>query len=295
MSDNNNTVLPERNDLEVIVSGCNKRKLSTEEIDALQRAVSTYQQSEARLRHKSASLTSMIEDLQERTESQNRVMNRAIQYYESRHTEIQRENRELLLENNRLKAEVAQNNTRLLSRSKNCMVCFDKKLSVTNYCTCSYEMCSECVVNLLESSRGQIDGRFRCPQCRKKMSPDLCGITNLGIVRNTQPVPDYDSDIEDALTNIRDAFQNGERVIHRDNENGVPETTLNFPDLQDIQIRGNTQIQRDNINSIMEGQARNIGAAMNAAARLFEDNPPSPPNTPPRIGDRRPPTPFRLD
>ena len=89
MSDNSNTV---QADLEVILSGCNKRKLSTEEVDALQRAISTYQQSEARLRHKSASLASMIADLQERTQSQNGVMNRAITYYESRHTEIQRNN-----------------------------------------------------------------------------------------------------------------------------------------------------------------------------------------------------------
>ncbi len=294
MSDNNNTVLPERNDLEVIVSGCNKRKLSAEEVDALQRAVSAYQDAEARLRHKSASLASMITDLHDRTESQNTVMNRAISYYESRHSEIQRANRELLLENNRLRAEVAQHNTRLLSRPKHCMVCFTEKLSVTNYCSCSYEMCAECVVNLLESSRGQVDGRFRCPQCRKGMSPDNCGITNLSVTRNNPPIPDYNSDTENALTNIRDAFQTGERIIQRVNENGVPETTLNFPELTDIHIRGTAQIQDNTIDAIVEGQARNIGAAMNAAARLF-NNSPSPPNTPPRIGAVRPPTPYRID
>ncbi len=282
----NNTV----QDLEVIISGCSKRKLSTEEVDALQRAINSYQQSEARLRHKAASVATMIADLQERTESQNRVMNRAINYYESRHTEIHRNNRELLLENNRLKAEVAQNNTRLLSRSKNCMVCFSVKLSVTNYCTCTYEMCAECVVNLLESSRGQIDGRFRCPQCRKAMSPDLCGVTNLGIARNNAPLPDYDSDTENAITNIRDAFLNEERTTQQVND-GMIETTLNFPTLTDIRIRGTAQIQENNINEIVEGQARTIGAAMNAAARLFE--PDTPPNTPPRqIGAQRPPTPF---
>jgi len=292
MSNNNNTVLPERNDLEVIVSGCNKRKMCTEEIDALQRAVSTYQQSEARLRHKSASLASMISDLKERTEKQNNVMNKAINYYESRHTEIQRANREVLQENNRLRAEVAQHNTRLLSRPKHCMVCFENKLSVTNYCTCSYEMCAECIVNLLESSRGTIDNRFTCPQCRKKMSPDLCGITNLGIVRHTEPVPEYDSDVENALTNIREAFQNGERITQRFDENGVPETTINFPDLTDIQIRGTSQIQENNINAIVEGQSRIIGEAMNASARLFEVE--TPPSTPPPIA-QRPPTPFRID
>ncbi len=282
----NNTV----QDLEVIISGCSKRKLSTEEVDALQRAINSYQQSEARLRHKAASVATMIADLQERTESQNRVMNRAINYYESRHTEIHRNNRELLLENNRLKAEVAQNNTRLLSRSKNCMVCFSVKLSVTNYCTCTYEMCAECVVNLLESSRGQIDGRFRCPQCRKAMSPDLCGVTNLGIARNNAPLPDYDSDTENAITNIRDAFLNEERTTQQVND-GMIETTLNFPTLTDIRIRGTAQIQENNINEIVEGQARTIGAAMNAAARLFE--PDTPPNTPPRqIGAQRPPTPY---
>ena len=292
MSDNINTV---QADLEIILSGCNKRKLSEEEREALQRAVGSYQTAETRLRHKAATLASMIADLQERTESQQRVMNRAINYYESRHTEIQRNNRELLLENNRLRAEVAQYNTRLLSRPKNCMVCYSNKLSVTNFCTCTYEMCAECVVNLLESSRGQVDGRFRCPGCRKGMSPDQCGVTNLGIARNTDPVPDYNSDIENALTNIRDAFQTGERVTQRINENGVPETILTFPELTDINIRGTAQIQNSHIDSIVERQARDIGAAMNAAARLFETEtqPPSPVTTPPRqVGAQRPPTPY---
>ncbi len=287
MSDNINTV---QADLEIILSGSKRTRLCEEEAEALQRARRAWQDAEARLRHKATTLASMIEDLQERTESQQRVMTRAINYYESRHSEIQRNNRELLLENNRLRAEVARHNTRLLSRSKNCMVCFSDKLSVTNFCTCTYEMCAECVVNLLESSRGQIDGRFRCPQCRKAMSPDLCGVTNLGIARNTDPIPDYDSDTENALTNIRDAFQNGERVTQRTNENGVPETILNFPELTEINIRGTAQIQNSHIDTIVERQARDIGAAMNAAARLF--GPESPPNTPPRVGAQRPPTPF---
>jgi hypothetical protein len=123
------------------------------------------------------------------------------------------------------------------------------------------------------------------------MSPDLCGVTNLGVVRNTPPVPDYDSDTDNALTNIREAFQNGERINQRINDNGVPETTLNFPDLPDIEIRGTARIQDNMIDTIVEGQARNIGAAMNAAARLFE--PDSPINTPPRqVGAQRPPTPY---
>jgi hypothetical protein len=122
------------------------------------------------------------------------------------------------------------------------------------------------------------------------MSPDLCGVTNLGIARNALPIPDYDSDTENALTNIRDAFQDGERVIQQDND-GMPETTLSFPTLSDIRIRGTAEIQDNNINAIVEGQARNIGAAMNAAARLFE--PDSPINTPPRqVGAQRPPTPY---
>ncbi len=293
MSDNNNTV---QADLEIVLSGCNKRKLSREEVDVIQRVISEYKESEVRLRHKSASLASMIADLQERTESQNIVMNRAIQFYESRHKDVQRENKELILENNRLRAEVAQNNIRLLSRPKNCMICFSVKLSVTNYCTCTYEMCAECVVNLLESSRGQVDSRFRCPQCRKAMSPDLCGVTNLGIARNNPPIPDYDSDTENTLTNIRDAFQNGERITQRINDNGLPETTINFPDLRDIQIRGTAQLQENGINEIVEGQARRIGAAMNAAARLFEEDtaPPSPETTPPRVA-QRPPTPFNIN
>ena len=288
MSDNTNTV---EADLEVITSVGNvrQREFNKEQIEALQTAVSLYEQATHKLRTKSSELVHRTNILMDRTEQQQQQVNRAITFYESKLSHYMEKNRILTTENSQLRTELAQLNNRLLNRAKKCMVCFDVNMSVTNYCTCTFEMCTECVVNMFESQRGHQHERFKCPMCRKDMNANNCGISKLTIIRNAAPIPNYDSDIENALVNVRDAFQTGERIIQNDNE--VPETTINFPELTDIIIRGTREIQERNLNNMFERQTRTLGAAMNAAARLF--GPETPPGTPPRTpSQQRPPTPY---
>lgn len=97
-----------------------------------------------------------------------------------------------------------------------CNVCMEKSPVVTKYCSCVFYLCTECVQKIYEKT----PGKFCCPGCRREMSPEQCGIQ----VQEFYEESMYDSDSENILVNIRDAFpEMTERVVH-------VEVAIPFPD-----------------------------------------------------------------
>ena len=120
-----------------------------------------------------------------------------IQNYESKlHNQVV-ENREIANENKRLSLENHKLNGIVTSKSKECMVCANTVLSVTNYCVCSWLMCNRCV-QILYSERNT--RAFACPQCKKDMNPESCGVYRKALVRPF--VHDFDEASENALNNV---------------------------------------------------------------------------------------------
>jgi len=97
--------------------------------------------------------------------------------------------------------------------TKECNVCMEDSPAVSKYCSCVFHLCTECVQKIYDNT----PERFCCPGCRQELTPEQCGIKVIEI--------DYESDTENTLTNIRDAFpeEMTHRVVHVEEAIPFPE------------------------------------------------------------------------
>ena len=120
--------------------------------------------------------------------------------------DFQEERCKLIFALDKAKREIERLKRRITDHPKSCMVCTLDRNSVTNYCTCSYQMCNICIQQLYENST-----IFVCPGCRKSMNPEKCGIDFFHLVDNDNDDNDNDNDSDeddddDAVDEEEEAF-----------------------------------------------------------------------------------------